>query len=190
MRISVRRHGVLCLMFVASILGSLSLNSNAQATSGALVYLPLIIDADTSIESQVVTLMNQQRHLDGCNVDLTISATLNAAALSHSRDMAINNFFSHDGSDQSTMETRAVAAGYNYSMLAENIQAGAQSAQQVVNDPTMGWMQSAGHRANILNCSLHEIGIGYYFQVDDQVIAGVGGPFRYYWTADFGTALR
>jgi serralysin len=103
--------------------------------------------------------------------------------------MALNDFFSHDGSDQSTMESRALAAGYSYSLLAENIQAGARSPQEVVNDPIMGWMQSPSHRANILNCNLHEIGIGYYYQADDQVIPGVGGPFLYYWTVDFGTPL-
>lgn len=187
MRISVRHHGVLCLIFVAFIFALLTFNASAQTTSGAFVYLPLIIG--TNIEDQVVTLMNEQRHHDGCNVDLTIAAPLSAAALSHSRDMALNDFFSHEGSDQSTMASRALSAGYSYSMLAENIQAGAQSPQEVVNDPIMGWMQSPGHRANILNCSLREIGVGYYYQVNDQAIAGVGGPFRYYWTADFGTRL-
>lgn len=186
MRVSVRRRSVLCLFFVVLMLALFTFNTSVQATgSDAFIYLPLVIG--TSIEDQVVTLINQQRHLDGCNVDLAISAPLKVAALGHSRDMALNDFFSHEGSDQSTMETRAVAAGYSYSLLAENIQAGARSPEEVVNDPIMGWMQSPGHRANILNCSLREIGIGYYFQADDQVISGVGGPFLHYWTADFGT---
>jgi uncharacterized protein YkwD len=188
MRISVRRRGVLCLIFVALMLAFLTLSASAQTTtSGTSVYLPMIIG--TGIGDQVVALVNQQRRLNGCNVDLTISAQLSAAALNHSRDMALNDFFGHDSSDQSTMVSRVVAAGYNYSMLAENIQAGAPSPQEVVNDPIMGWMQSPGHRANILNCNLHEIGIGYYYQADDQVIPAVGGPFRHYWTADFATPL-
>jgi len=185
MRISVRRCGVLRLIVGALMLAAPVFGAKAQTTSSdTFVYLPMLIDM--RIEDQVVALINQQRRLDGCSVDLTISASLNAAAFGHSRDMALNDFFSHDGSNQSTMESRAVAAGYTYSMLAENIQAGARSPQQVVNDPIMGWMQSPNHRANILNCSLREVGIGYYYQADDQVIPGVGGPFVYYWTADFG----
>jgi len=188
MRVSVRRRGMLGLIFVGLMLIFLTFSASAQTTtSGMFVYLPLI--TGTSIEDQVLALVNQQRRLDGCNFDLTISAPLNAAALRHSRDMALNDFFGHDGSDQSTMVSRVVAAGYSYSLLAENIQAGARSPEEVVNDPIMGWMQSPGHRANILNCSLHEIGIGYYYEADDQMIAGVGGPFRYYWTADFGSPL-
>jgi uncharacterized protein YkwD len=188
MRIAVRRHGVLCLIFVGLILTCLTFSASAQTTtSGTFVYLPLIVGA--SIEDEVVTLVNQQRRLNGCNVDLTISAQLSAAALRHSRDMALNDFFGHDGSDQSTMISRVVATGYTYSLLAENIQAGARTPQQVVNDPTMGWMQSPGHRANILNCSLRETGIGYYYQADDQPLTGSTDPLYYYWTQDFATPL-
>jgi len=188
MRVSVRRRSLLCLIFAGLMLIFLRFSASAQSTSsGTFVYLPLIIG--TGVEDQVLALINQQRRLDGCNVDLILSAPLNAAALIHSRDMALSDFFGHDGSDQSTMMSRVVDAGYSYSLLAENIQAGASSPEEVVNDPIMGWMQSPGHRANILNCSMHEIGIGYYYQADDQVIPGVGGPFRHYWTADFATPL-
>jgi len=188
MRISVRRCGALGLIFMALMLDFLTHSASAQrTTSSTFAYLPLLIGS--SVEGQVLELINEQRRLNGCDVDLTISAQLSAAAAEHSRDMALNDFFGHDGSDKSTMASRAVDAGYNYSVLAENIQAGAPSPQEVVNGPT-GWMQSRGHRDNILNCSLRETGIGYYYQANDQLIPGFGGPFHHYWTQDFGTPLN
>jgi uncharacterized protein YkwD len=83
--------------------------------------------------------------------------------------------------------TRVQATGYNYAMLAENIAAGDATAQAVVN----AWMGSPLHRSNILDCSLREIGIGYYYQPVDQANVRnddgtLKGPFYYYWTQDFG----
>jgi uncharacterized protein YkwD len=49
----------------------------------------------------------------------------------------------------------------------------------------VGWMNSSGHRANILNCNYTEIGIGYYYQADDTYPGGSWG-YRHYWTQDFG----
>jgi uncharacterized protein YkwD len=102
--------------------------------------------------------------------------------------MALNNLFSHTGSDGSTLGDRAVRAGYSYQNLAENIAAGIPTAQAVVTN----WMTSASHRANILNCDLRQIGVGFYDQPDDQAdvrddTGALGGPYRYYWTQDFGT---
>jgi uncharacterized protein YkwD len=53
-------------------------------------------------------------------------------------------------------------------------------------------MGSDAHKKNILNCALREIGVGYYYQPDDQGNVSddqgnPGGPYRYYWTQDFGT---
>lgn len=154
------------------------------------VYVPIAArhDVPLSIDQQVLALINQQRHNNGCNVDLTISPNLKQAADRHSADMATHDFFSHTGSDGSSMVDRIVQSGYHYSMIAENIAAGYSTPQQVVE----GWMKSDGHRANILNCSLRETGIGYYYQSNDQpnVKSGSskpGGPYYYYWTQDFGS---
>jgi len=195
MRTLTRHCGTVCIIFLMflSLGTSARAHPHAQTTTVTTqVYLPLITGTST-LEAQVAALTNQQRRLNGCNVDLTISAQLAAAAYGHSRDMALNNFFSHIGSNQSTMVSRIEATGYNYAIIAENIAAGASSAtpQQVVG----AWMNSPGHRANILNCSLHEIGVGYYYQPDDQPnvqtgVPGVVGPFYYYWTEDFGTPLN
>ena len=158
------------------------------ASRQARVYLPMLISpAQISVEQQVINLVNQQRQQRGCAA-LTRSEQLSAAANAHSQDMAIHDLFSHTGSDGSTMVSRVEATGYRYSLLAENLAAGASTAAGVV----AGWMSSPGHRSNILNCNLHELGVGYYMQLDDQANVRLdngqlGGPYRYYWTQDFGS---
>jgi uncharacterized protein YkwD len=177
----------LLTVLLTSISGATSTTTRA-ASSNFQVYLPLLIrTAQPSVDQQVLDLVNQQRQQHGCAA-LVLSAQLSAAANAHSQDMAVHDLFSHTGADGSTMVSRAEAAGYSYSMLAENLAAGASTAAEVMD----GWMNSPGHRANILNCDLHELGVGFYAQMDDQANVRLenghlGGPFRYYWTQDFGS---
>jgi uncharacterized protein YkwD len=49
-----------------------------------------------------------------------------------------------------------------------------------------GWMSSSGHKENMLNCDYTEIGVGYYYQADDQPFPGNSWAFYHYWTQDFG----
>jgi uncharacterized protein YkwD len=121
---------------------------------------------------QVIALTNQQRVANKCQ-PLVANATLNRVAQAHSADMAARAFFDHVNPDGKSPFQRMTDAGYHYRMAAENIAAGYSTPQQVVD----GWMNSAGHRANIVNCGLTEIGVGY----------ATGGPMRTYWTQDFGT---
>ncbi len=159
------------------------------STAGAMavaattsVYLPLVIVPGTTSNSgsttvsplaqQVVDLTNQYRVAAGC-APLTVSPQLTAAAAAHSQDMATNNFFSHTGSDGSTPWQRIRRTGYSYSTAAENIAAGYRTAEQVVQ----GWYNSDGHRRNMLNCNLREIGVAY----------ADGGSYGRYWTQVFAT---
>jgi uncharacterized protein YkwD len=177
----------LLAMLLACISGATPTRSRA-ASSNFRVYLPLLIrTAQPSIEQQVIALANQHRQQHGCAA-LVLSAQLTAAASAHSQDMALHDLFSHTGSNGSTMISRAVATGYSYSLLAENLAAGTNTAADVM----AGWMSSPGHRANILNCDLHELGVGFYVQLDDQSNVQLdngqlGGPYRYYWTQVFGS---
>lgn len=93
--------------------------------------------------------------------------------------MALNDFFDHVGSDNSLPWDRIVAEGYNYSWAGENIAAGHQTPEHVVAE----WMDSPGHRANILNCAFTETGVGYIYLAQDQ------GKYIYhhYWTHVFAT---
>ncbi|HEX5408022.1 MAG TPA: CAP domain-containing protein [Pseudonocardiaceae bacterium] len=121
----------------------------------------------TSQTDQVFALVNQARATAGCKA-LTENADLDKAAQGHSDDMSTNNYFSHTTPAGVTFDKREIAAGYA-SPGGENIAAGQTSAQQVMTD----WMNSSGHRANILNCQFTAIGIG---------LATKG----WYWTQDFG----
>lgn len=126
--------------------------------------------SSSAFESQVVTLTNDQRAANGCRA-LRVDDRLVAAARAHSNDMVAKKFFSHTGSDGSDFVTRAVRAGYT-AASGENIAWGYRTPQEVVT----GWMNSPGHRANILNCSSVAIGVGV-------AVESSGAP---YWTQDFG----
>src|SRR4028119_834567 len=112
---------------------------------------------------------------------LTFNTQLLNAAATHSQNMALQDFFSHTGKDGSSLGSRISATGYQFSAAAENIAAGSSTPQQVVSS----WMNSSGHRANILNPNLKEIGIGYYFLADDTGSVN----FNHYWTQVFATSL-
>ncbi|MEU9305252.1 CAP domain-containing protein [Streptomyces sp. NPDC048269] len=122
-------------------------------------------------ESAVLALVNKERAAAGCG-PLAVNAKLSAAARAYSDTMARSGVMSHTGPDGSTMTTRVEAAGYGWSRLGENIARGQADAGAVMN----AWMNSPGHKANILNCAFREIGIGVH--------KGDGGPW---WTQDFGT---
>ena len=110
-----------------------------------------------SFEQQVITLTNEHRRQAGC-ADLANNDRLHAAALAHSVDMATRNYFSHTGLDGSRPSDRVERQGYSWSMVAENIAAGQRTPEIVVT----AWMNSPGHRANIVNCELTEIGVGFH----------------------------
>ncbi|MGW4563872.1 CAP domain-containing protein [Streptomyces sp. NPDC004561] len=123
----------------------------------------------SGVTAQILQLVNAERAKAGCQ-DLTLNSTLTKAAQAHSADMAAHQNMSHTGSDGSSPGDRITAAGYNWSSYGENVAYGYSTADQVM----AGWMSSPGHRANILNCSFKEIGVG---------LAQPGS----YWTQDFGT---
>lgn len=125
--------------------------------------------------NRVIELTNEHRRAAGC-ANLTWNAALGTAAQRHADDMAANNYFSHNSRNGTTFGTRIRQAGYRYRLAAENIAAGYQTPEEVVS----GWMASPGHRANILNCRLRNVGIGYG--------ESNGSAYGTYWVQDFGTA--
>ena len=128
----------------------------------------------------VLTAVNAARAKAGC-APLRNNPKLVAAAKSHARAMADQNFFAHAGKDGSRLPSRIARQGYSYRSAAENIAAGQKSAGEVVT----GWLQSSGHRRNILNCGLTETGIAVVYQPDDRPIRGSSQPLRYYWVQVF-----
>lgn len=121
-------------------------------------------------EDEVARLTNAARAEQGCG-PLRIDEKLRAAARGHSDDMAAKGYFDHTSADGRSPWDRIKAAGYKSSMFAENIARGQATPEAVVK----AWLNSPGHRANIMNCKLKAIGVGVHF--------GSGGPW---WTQDFG----
>ncbi len=104
--------------------------------------------------AQVLSLTNTERSKAGCG-PVRLDDRLARAAQLHSEDMSANNYFSHTGQNGSSFVDRAKAQGHP-SPGAENIAQGQSSAASVMD----AWMNSPGHRANILNCSLKTLGVG------------------------------
>ncbi|MBD2604851.1 pre-peptidase C-terminal domain-containing protein [Scytonema hofmannii FACHB-248] len=157
---------------------NLSLSATAAITStSATPQSSNLPSSGNSFINRVLELTNAQRLQAGA-VPLTLNSKLNNAAQAHSEDMALHDFFNHKGSNGSSIGDRALASGYQFSRLGENIAAGYATPEDVVQ----GWLNSPGHRANILNPSYREIGIGYYYLANDTGNIN----HRYYWTQDFG----
>jgi uncharacterized protein YkwD len=127
--------------------------------------------AGGTAQQQVVALVNQERSAGGCR-PVTVNAKLTRAAQLHSEDQAAHNTMSHTGSDGSSPWDRSKRAGYA-NAIGENVAAGYRTAQAVMQ----GWMNSPGHRANIMNCDAKAIGVGMARSSD-------GTP---YWTQMFGS---
>lgn len=130
----------------------------------------------------LLEVINQTRWENGQVPPLKWNASLEHAATEHSRSMAEDDFFGHKGTDLSSPWDRIDAAGYgNWYVLAENIAAGYQSAEDVVQ----AWLESPQHRENLLNPELNEAGIGYFFESGDQH-PGTTWGYEHYWTLDMG----
>ena len=154
----------------------------AVATIGVMLMASIGSAAPVgAVEQEVLDLVNKQRVAAGCS-PLAMQDQLTAAARGHSDAMAVQNFFSHNGKRGSTMPRRVKAQGYAGRFLAENIAAGQSSASNVVAT----WMQSAGHRRNILNCKYTETGIALTYQANDAPIKGSRYGLHYYWVQVFG----
>ncbi|KST65346.1 hypothetical protein BC008_21940 [Mastigocoleus testarum BC008] len=129
---------------------------------------------------EVLRLTNQERTKFALE-PLVLGTELSQISQNHSLDMAINDFFSHKSPDGSSAVERAEAQGYLYPYIGENIAAGYSTPEAVV----AAWMNSPGHRRNILNPYYEEIGIGYYYLENDTGNVN----YRDYWTQNFSTQV-
>lgn len=136
---------------------------------GQKVYIPNF-DAIKSIENQVIQLTNQQRAKYGLK-PLAANWELSRVARYKSNDMRDRGYFRHDSPTYGSPFTMMKNFGITYRSAGENIAAGQRTAQEVVNS----WMNSAGHRQNILSPTFNQIGVGY----------SSGGSYGTYWTQMF-----
>ncbi|MFB7591464.1 CAP domain-containing protein [Streptomyces sp. NPDC056169] len=130
---------------------------------------PSTADRGEAAEAEVLRLVNVERGKVGCT-PVRADAQLAALAGAFSADMAERGFFDHTDPDGATPWARAEQAGVT-GLGGENIARGQADAAAVMDS----WMNSDGHRANILNCDFTTLGVGVQF--------GDGGPW---WTQDFG----
>lgn len=107
-------------------------------------------------EEQVVALVNEQRAANGLN-PLTLSTELSNVARTKSQDMHDHHYFAHESPTYGSPFDMLSSFGISYRAAGENIAMGYATPEAVMN----AWMNSSGHRANILNASYTQIGVGY-----------------------------
>lgn len=138
------------------------IQANPQVSNPNLIYpgqilqIPQLDSAVASYEAEVIRLVNEIRQQNGLR-PLTPNWELSRVARYKSRDMLENGYFSHNSPTYGSPFQMITAFGLSYRTAGENIAKGYPSPQAVVN----GWMNSSGHRANILNASYKQIGVGY-----------------------------
>ena len=141
------------------------IQANAHISNPDLIYpgqvltIPQTDSTVSSFEAEVVRLVNEIRRQNGLS-SLTANWELSRVARYKSQDMLDNRYFSHNSPTYGTPFQMIKAFGLSYRTAGENIAKGYPSPQAVVN----GWMNSSGHRANILNASYPQIGVGYVAQ--------------------------
>lgn len=138
------------------------IKANPQISNPNLIYpgqmltIPQQDSTTQEFESQVVRLVNQIRQENGLQ-QLTANWELSRVARYKSQDMKDNRYFSHTSPTYGSPFQMIKAFGISYRTAGENIAKGYATPQAVVN----GWMNSSGHRANILNPAYKQIGVGY-----------------------------
>lgn len=137
-----------------------SVNNNGTVNSGSSTTTGTTSSSSTSsanvatAEKNAVELMNADRRANGLS-DLKVSSAVTAVARSHAQDMVNRKFFSHSNPDGKTPSDRLKAAGISYSAVGENI-----AENTSVQAAETSFMNSSGHRANILNSNYTTVGIG------------------------------
>ena len=137
-------------------------SANPQIANPDLIYpgqilnIPTVDSSVTSFEREVVRLVNVERAKRGLG-ELTYDWELSRVARIKSQDMHDNRYFSHTSPTYGSPFQMMKSFGISYRSAGENIARGQATPQAVVN----AWMNSSGHRANILNSSFTHIGVGY-----------------------------
>lgn len=142
----------------------------ASVKPGQKITIPDSSTVSNSYENQVVTLVNKERAKRGLT-QLKINATLAKVARLKSSDMATKNYFSHTSPTYGSPFTMMQHYGIRFSAAGENIAMGQPTPEAVMN----AWMNSPGHRSNILSPTYNQIGVGYV-----KNSKGVA-----YWTQEF-----
>lgn len=137
-------------------------SANPQITNPDLIYpgqvlnIPITSSSVVNFEQEVIRLVNEIREENGLR-SLTYEWELARVARYKSQDMKDNKYFSHTSPVYGSPFQMMKSFGISYRSAGENIAKGYATPEAVVE----GWMNSPGHRANILNSSFTHIGVGY-----------------------------
>lgn len=140
----------------------------ARGTSG-------VRDLD-SVRAEMLARVNAARKKAGAQ-PLISNSKLDLAAQRHAEDMLARNYFAHQNPEKKTVRERATAAGYDWDRIGENIAEGQFSVDEVMDT----WMNSPGHRKNILEPEFKELGVGLALGQTGR------GGHRILWVQAFGT---
>ena len=150
------------------------ISANSQVKNINMIYpgqsLNIPSNHYQSIEQQVVNLVNAERAKAGLK-PLKADWELARVARFKSEDMRDNRYFDHNSPIYGTPFQMMKSFGINYRSAGENIAAGQTTAESVMK----AWMNSPGHKKNILSPSFTHIGVGY----------AKGGSYGHYWTQQF-----
>lgn len=152
------------------------IRANPQFPNPALIYpgdrvtIPLVPRQVQNIEQQVISMVNAERTKRGLQ-PLAANWQLSRVARVKSADMRDRQYFSHTSPTYGSPFDMIKAFNITFHAAGENIAAGQRTAVEVMQ----GWMNSPGHRQNILNPQYTEIGVGYV----------TGGSYGVYWTQMF-----
>lgn len=156
-----------CILGTGIGAGSAGSNVAQAATTTSVAALYAQIQKERAAE--VVTLVNKIRTDAGLK-PLTVHTNLTKLAKTKAVDMNNKNYFSHTSPTYGSPFEMMDAFNITYRYAGENIAKGQRSAKEVVQD----WMNSPGHKANILNKNYNLIGVGYYNGYWVQEFIGTG----------------
>lgn len=152
------------------------IDANPQVTNPNLIYpgqklnIPTKSTEETTTEQDILKLVNAERSKQGLS-PLTLNWELSRVAKFKSEDMRDNNYFSHTSPTYGSPFQMMKSFGISYKSAGENIAAGQRSAAEVMQS----WMNSSGHKANILSKNYTQLGVG----------KATGGSYGTYWTQMF-----
>lgn len=152
------------------------ITANPEIKNPSLIYpnqkikVPRKSEADTSVQNEILSLVNAERSNLGLN-PLKLNWELSRVAKAKSEDMAHEGYFSHTSPTYGTPFEMMKHFGITYRTAGENIAAGQKTSREVMQ----AWMNSKGHRENILNPKYTELGVGQ----------ASGGSYGVYWTQMF-----
>ena len=158
------------------------MNAHIECDSLITAESKRLLMSSDQFDQRILELVNIERANVGLD-SLSIDSQLDQAANLHTDEMVQADQMSHQLPGEASLGDRVSATGYDWTRLGENVAAGYTTPEAVV----AGWMNSTGHRENILNPEFTHLGVGYENAPDNITGTPENPDFDVYWTQVFGT---